>query len=546
MKPALQYKKSLAAMVLACLVLLFGQAACCLALPGLLGDLVNTGIQQGGMEAGMPEAISLQGMTLLKCFMPEEDSRKIDGLYNEFAPESMEAQRFAAAYPLAAKTAVCVLREDLTRQDAAYGAAVYGKAAYAFLLYLRQAQETGELQETAQKFSNAQASDRTPGEFGENLKEPGGGESSLPNGVLGSVPDDALFRLPGEETSSEEQEAVSEDSGNMMEFNGRTFGEDETSAPETQTQDEAAKSGFSVPRFDLSAAGLAGLDMEQVYALLPLLAQAPQDRIQKAVESAAAAGAGASGGTGVVLKKRFYAELGVDVEKAGSDYVWRTGGKLLGVMILELAASAAAALLLSHISAGVGRKLRQDLFGPSGAVCTNSDVRQMQKLVKTGIPALCCAPVLGVGGAVLALGPSPSARRIVCLAVALLAGIAFAAVWLAPVKPKFLQKPAEKIRLLGRKNPKLLAAGRCVPLLISAVMLLMNVAGVIAAGVGSRAIAGSALRVGNMMAFAQYAVQVVLACLTVAAVLALLPEGRAAAGRIQKAMRGRKEKEQKE
>ena len=135
MKLLARYLKPFVGILLVCLVLLFGQAACDLSLPTLMSDMVNVGIQQSGLEAGAPEAMRQEGLQLLSAFAGEEDRSLLEGGYYTIEPGSSEAQRFAEDYPLVREEAVCVLREGQTQEelDALEGA--YDRASYAMLLY---------------------------------------------------------------------------------------------------------------------------------------------------------------------------------------------------------------------------------------------------------------------------------------------------------------------------------------------------------------------------------------------------------------------------
>ena len=99
MKLLARYLKPFVGILLVCLVLLFGQAACDLSLPTLMSDMVNVGIQQSGLEAGAPEAMRQEGLQLLSAFAGEEDRSLLEGGYYTIEPGSSEAQRFAEDYP---------------------------------------------------------------------------------------------------------------------------------------------------------------------------------------------------------------------------------------------------------------------------------------------------------------------------------------------------------------------------------------------------------------------------------------------------------------
>ena len=117
MKLLARYLKPFVGILLVCLVLLFGQAACDLSLPTLMSDMVNVGIQQSGLEAGAPEAMRQEGLQLLSAFAGEEDRSLLEGGYYTIEPGSSEAQRFAEDYPLVREEAVCVLREGQTQEE---------------------------------------------------------------------------------------------------------------------------------------------------------------------------------------------------------------------------------------------------------------------------------------------------------------------------------------------------------------------------------------------------------------------------------------------
>ena len=156
MKLLARYLKPFVGILLVCLVLLFGQAACDLSLPTLMSDMVNVGIQQSGLAAGAPEAMRQEGLQLLSAFAGEEDRSLLEGGYYTIEPGSSEAQRFAEDYPLVREEAVCVLREGQTQEelDALEGA--YDRASYAMLLYFQQAAESGDLEQAAQSLAQSQ------------------------------------------------------------------------------------------------------------------------------------------------------------------------------------------------------------------------------------------------------------------------------------------------------------------------------------------------------------------------------------------------------
>ena len=81
MKLILKYLKPFAVVVLLCLALLFGQAICDLSLPNLMSDIVNTGIQLGGIEEGAPKILSENGFQLVQFFMTGSDRDDFSAAY---------------------------------------------------------------------------------------------------------------------------------------------------------------------------------------------------------------------------------------------------------------------------------------------------------------------------------------------------------------------------------------------------------------------------------------------------------------------------------
>lgn len=74
MKLLKTYLKPFAALVLACILLLFGQAMCDLTLPNLMSDIVNTGIQLGGVDEAAPAVLNQQAVDLLTLFMNDAEA----------------------------------------------------------------------------------------------------------------------------------------------------------------------------------------------------------------------------------------------------------------------------------------------------------------------------------------------------------------------------------------------------------------------------------------------------------------------------------------
>ena len=561
MKLLARYLKPFVGILLVCLVLLFGQAACDLSLPTLMSDMVNVGIQQSGLEAGAPEAMRQEGLQLLSAFAGEEDRSLLEGGYYTIEPGSSEAQRFAEDYPLVREEAVCVLREGQAQEelDALEGA--YDRASYAMLLYFQQAAESGDLEQAAQNLAQSQLPTvEAPLPDGQTGLE--GSQESFPQGAL------------PEESSQAESDAGAP---TLYSSQGDSAGEvDSTAAQEpvenTAPAGETSQEGGS--GLDMSQ-GLESVSLEQLYQVIPLLAYVPQEGLQQAQEQAAASDSMMGEQVGVTLARLFYEELGMDTAAIQSRYIWNKGLQMLGVALLGVIATVLVGFFSARMAAAVGRQLRHDLFAKveefsngefdrfstaSLITRTTNDVQQIQMLVTMGVRMICYTPIIGIGGVIFAVQKSVSLSFLVALAVVVFLGLIL--VSLAVVLPKFkiLQKLIDKLNLVSRENLSgmmvvrafgnegyeerrfdaanrdLMETNRFVQrvmsLLMPAMMFGMNLLSVLIVWVGGHAIAQSTLQIGDMMAFIQYAMQIIMAFLMLAMIFILVPRASVSAGRI--------------
>lgn len=588
MKLIVRYLKPFVFLILLCLALLFGQAACDLSLPNLMSDMVNVGIQQGGLISGAPEAMNRRGLELLELFMTQEEKGRAEECYNTVQPESSEGERLSEQYPLLREEAMSVLRQGLDEESLDGVNAAYDHAAYALMLYLQKAGETGELEEIAGELAlqQAQGGGQTPLE-----EENAQGENGLPEGEEESG-DFSLYggesAMEGDEYSlssapweQEEGEGALLRSTEGQEF-GETFGSGE-SVP-SQTPEEGAPGAGDIQKeassFSMDGAfdqeeGLSNVNMDRLYNLIPLLSHISYSSLSEVMETSRTGDSMLGNQVGVSMKRLFYREAGMDLDKIQSDYIWGTGLKMLGIAFLGVAAAVLVGLFSSRIAATVGRRLRRDLFqkvesfsGPefdrfstaSLITRTTNDVQQVQMLVTMGIRMMCYAPIIGVGGVIFAVGKSVSMSWIVAAAVVAMLGLILAA--LAVVMPKFksLQKLIDRLNLVSRENLSgmlvVRAFGneeyeekrfgeanrdlakttrfvqRAMSLMMPSMMFLMNVTTLVIVWVGGNAIAQSTLRIGDMMAFLQYAMQIISAFLMIAVIFVMVPRASVSAQRI--------------
>ena len=517
MKVILRYLKPFGGVVVLCLLLLFGQAACDLSLPNKMSDMVNVGIQQGGIEAGAPDALRAEGLSLLEAFLSPEDSAQLEASYNRIEPGSSEAQRLSQEIPLLREQAVAVLREDVTQEDRPALDRIYSRAGYAMLLYLQGENTQAELAQAAQSLAQAQG-------------------------------------IPGMDGTSQEAGALYE------------------------TEQPAFGQGQDLSSLDFSQ-GLEDVDMETLYQLTPLLSLVPQESLEEARESAAASDSMLGEQVGVTLTRLFYQELGWDMEAIQSQYIVNRGLQMLGIALLGAIATVLVGFFSARMAASVGRQLRHDLFQKvesfgsgefdkfstaSLITRTTNDVQQVQMLITMGVRMLCYAPIMGIGGIVFAVGKSVSLSWLIAVAVVVLLGLIVVALAVALPKFKSLQKLIDRLNLVSREhlsgmlvvrafgneayeerrfdkaNRDLAETNRFVQRVMSTLMpamtLVMNLLTVLIVWVGGHAIAESTLQIGDMMAFIQYAMQIIMAFLMIAVLFILVPRASVSAGRIQEVL----------
>lgn len=573
MKLVARYLKPFVGILLLCLALLFGQAMCDLSLPNLMSDMVNVGIQQSGIEEGAPSALRKEGLELISAFASAEDKTVLEEGYYTIEPGSSEAQRLAEEYPLVREKAICVQRDGLTEEELDTLSGAYGPASYAMLLYLQQAGESGELEQAAQSLAQSQY----PGGMT-------GMEGAYPEGEMPETDGDMMPQARSEmdPTLYETQEPVygegvdgctgdQEQSVTMDMLPDDTAGETGTSQEENAQESAGGSMDFSQ--------GLDSVSMDKLYELLPLLNMVPQESLEEARTQAAASDSMMGSQVGVTMTKLFYEELGVDTHAIQTGYIWMKGFQMLGVALLGVIATVLVGFFSARMAATVGKRLRHDLFSKvesfssgefdkfstaSLITRTTNDVQQVQMLITMGVRMICYAPIMGIGGIIFAVGKSASLSWLIALAVVVLIGFIAVALGVALPKFKALQKLIDRLNLVSRENLSgmmvvrafgnesyeerrfdkanrdLMETNRFVQRVMSGLMpgmmFVMNLLSILIVWVGGHAIAESTLQIGDMMAFIQYAMQIIMAFLMIAMIFILVPRASVSAGRIKEVL----------
>ena len=473
MKLLKTYLKPFAALVLACILLLFGQAMCDLTLPNVMSDIVNTGIQLGGVDEAAPAVLNQQAVDLLTLFMNDAEAGTFKNAYTPVEHGSDEETKLAKTYENIKDIDAVALSEDADVQ--AVGDA-YGKAAYAFMTFLK---------------------------------------------------------------------------------------------------DYGAQTGQAVD----TESGVQDMDMRQLYAVIPMLQQMPKETFSEAIDSAENAQSMIGSQVGATFTKLFYKELGVDLDAKQVRYIVMKGLEMLGIALLGVLAAVLVGFFASRVSSGVAKQMRSDVFRKvesfsntefdkfstaSLITRTTNDVTQVQMLISMGLRLMCYAPIMGVGGIIFALQKSVSLSWIIALAVIVLLGLVIVLLNVAMPKFKSLQRLTDRLNLVSRENLSGMLVVRAftnekfeearfdkanedltrtnrftqrvMSITMPVMMLIMNLVTLLIMWVGGHAIAESTMQVGDMMAYIQYTMQIIMSFLMIAMIFIMVPRAMVSADRVQEVL----------
>lgn len=329
---------------------------------------------------------------------------------------------------------------------------------------------------------------------------------------------------------------------------------------------------------DLSM-NLGDVKVEELYVMIPQLQQMPREAFEASITAAQNADSMLPEQIGTSFIQLFYKERGVDLAKIQKSYIINKGLEMLAVAFIGVVAAVVVGFLSAKIGAGIGRKLRRDVFAKvesfsnaefdqfstaSLITRTTNDVQQVQMLITMGIRLLCYAPILGIGGIIMALNKSVSLSWVIAVAVAILLGMILIVFALALPKFKALQKLVDRLNLVSRENlsgmmvirafgnesheeqrfdkanQDLTATNkfiqRVMAFMMPFMMLIMNLVSIGVIWFGAHAIAESTLQIGDMMAFIQYAMQIIMAFLMIAMMFIMVPRASVSAARINEVL----------
>jgi len=469
--------KHICAIILVIIFLII-QAACDLSLPEYTSKIVNIGIQQGGIESVVPVVLRESQFYKIKLFLKSEDKEFLDKSYKEIKKNNLSTENYdnyLKKYP--------ALKNEP--------------------LYLKVKLEKDE----ENKLNNI-------------LRKP----------IL------IIYAL---ESDSDFAEDITKKIAGDLSLNA-------SNAP--------------VDIFKL----LQSLPEEELEKLVDVI----NNSLNKVPESLISQ-------IGIEYLRNEYEAVGINIDSIQQNFILSSGIKMLGLALLSMASVILVVLLASRIAAKLGKNLRNDVFKKviyfsnneinkfqtaSLITRTTNDIQQVQTLLVMLLRTVFYAPILGIGGFVKVLDTNRSMSWVI--GVALLAILVVVGSLLGIAMPRFkkAQSLIDKLNGVSREiltgipvirafttekheekrfdsvNIDLtktnLFVNRIMIIMMPAMMFIMNAITVLIVYVGAGSIDDGLMQVGDLMAFIQYTMQIVMAFLLISMVSILLPRAMVSARRI--------------
>ena len=497
MKNLFKYAASYWKAMIAIVLILVVQAYCDLSLPAYTSDIVNVGIQQGGIEDDVPRQIATEEMEKLLLFVSEDDQQTVMDAYTE----------------------------DNTS---------YKKEAYVLKDSVAEEENTMEnlkdiLQIPMMMTSGIESGSDTTKQMEDKLKEQmsQGMAQSMPQGADRIMPEG----MPQGESQAESQ-AVSLDDMSM---------------------------------FDL----LKMLPAEQRATMVEKIEEQMSEMPDTILDQAS-----------VSFCRSAYKDLGMDMDQTQIHYLLKTGGQMAALALLGMVASIMVAFLASRVGASAGRDLRSGVFHKvvgfsnnefnhfsTASLITRStnDIQQIQMLIVMLLRMVLYAPILAIGGVLQVMKTNVSMSWIIGLAVIIIAFVVLLLFLVVMPKFKVLQNLVDKLNLVTREiltglpvirafstekheeerfddaNRTLtktnLFVNRAMTFMMPVMMLVMNGVSVLIVWTGAHGISDGQMQVGDMMAFIQYTMQIIMGFLMLCMISIMLPRAAVAADRVEEVLK---------
>ncbi|MBE7121694.1 ABC transporter ATP-binding protein [Bacillus cereus] len=473
----IKHLKPFVASIIAVVCLLTVQAVCDLSLPDYMSNIVNVGIQQKGVENAVPEVIRKSEMDKLTLFMNENEKKKVADNYALLDKNSLsqsELKNDLKDYPQLDKEPLYKLHTEDKKIINELND-IFGKP-----MLITQGIEKGG----ASAFPPAATGDNnTPAKLPSNTD---------PFAVIAKLPQDQIDAM-----KEKADEKFKNMPGSMVTQSAVSFIENE------------------------------------------------------------------------------YKKIGINIDKLQSNFILTSGGKMLLLSLVSMAATVIVSLLAAKVAAGLGRDLRKKVFRKvtnfsnaefdkfsTASLITRStnDIQQVQTLMVMMLRIVFYAPILGIGGIIKVLTTDLSMGWIIAVAVIAILSLVIGLFSIAIPRFKRIQKLVDKINLITREsltgmlvirafnnqkheekkfekgNQDLtntnLFVSRLMSFMMPMMMFIMNAVTVLIIWVGSHQVDMGHMQVGDLMAFMQYTMQIIMAFLMISMVSIMVPRASVSAQRI--------------
>ena len=466
--------------VLIVIALLFVQAACDLSLPEYTSRIVNTGIQEGGIEDNTPEAITKESFEDILLFLNEKDSKFVQNQYEVVSKKDATEEQLES-YPTVEKQDIYVLK-DISKENHEKLNQLLQKPLTYLLLFSGDTEEGAKIEQQI--------------------------ISKLPE-QLSSIPDLTVMKL------------------------------------------------------------LEMMPKEQRQEMMKQLNQKMKDMPDTMLEQSA-----------IQFVKTEYQRLGMDTDRIQTSYIFVSGLKMLGLALVSMVATVMVGFLGSRIAARLARDLRNQVFKKvvdfsesemkqfsTASLITRStnDIQQVQMLLVFLLRTIFYAPIIAIGGVVKVLATGTGMAWIIAVAVMAIATLVIILFAIAMPKFKTVQKLIDRLNLVTReiltglpvirafakekheearfdkankdlKNNQLFII-RVMATMMPLMMFTMNAIAVLIVWEAAKGIDSGVMQVGDMMAFIQYTIQIIMSFLMISIVSIMLPRAIVSIGRIDEVLK---------
>lgn len=538
----LKFLKPYAGAVVAIICILVVQAYCDLSLPTYTSDIVNVGIQQGGIDETVPDTISKKDLNHLLLLVPSDKQELVKNAYTKSTKK----------YDY--KGTVMELKSSVKEDDKKMEklSDILGKP-----MLLAAGFDSG-----------SDMTQRIEDQMRTNMKKQVEAKQAEAKAQMEKAQKEAEDKI-------NVQFADALAAAQTPEAKAQVQAKMQAAAQQVQTQmqeaqKKAAAQMSEVPDFDkmdiydmLNFMGAEGRD-----ALIKQMNKQMNSMQDSIIEQAAS-----------TYIKDAYTHVGIDTDQIETSYILHTGAKMLALAFLGMAASIMVGLLASRVGAGVGRGLRENVFrkvvGFSNAefdkfstasliTRSTNDIQQIQMVSTILLRMVLYAPIIGIGGILKVVNTKTGMGWIIVVAVVAIFVLVGILVVVAMPKFKQMQTLVDRMNLVSREiltgipvirafsrekfeekrfekaNRDLmqtqLFTNRVMTFMMPTMMLIMNAITVAIVWFGAKGVDLGNLQVGDMIAFITYTMQIVMAFLMLTMVSIMLPRAGVAATRIEEVL----------